>query len=125
MIKFLKGQSRFLYRDTAGKEHFEAMLVCDTAAELAGVTELDGTVLSFGSVAYAVRDAAFYVLDSSGTWHSSADGSEPEDPETANKLNLSPLIADLSAAKLTSQPLDTAESEVTADDHTVGRTESE
>lgn len=121
MIKFLKGQSRFLYRDTAGKEHFEAMLICDTGAELAGVTEIDGAVLDFGSVAYAARDGAFYVLDSSGTWYSS-------EGETAS-LSMSPLTADLTTARLslsdTSQPLATAESEVTADDLNVGSAESE
>lgn len=74
MKKFLKGQSRFLYRDTAGKEHFEAMLICDTAAELAGVTEVDGAVLDMGSSAYAVNDAMFYVFDSEGEWHSVDDG---------------------------------------------------
>ena len=74
MIKLLKGQSRFLYRDATGKEHFEAMLVCDTAAELAGVTELDGAVLDMGSSAYAVNDAMFYVPDSEGEWHSVDDG---------------------------------------------------
>lgn len=68
MIKFLKGQSRFLYRDSAGKEHFEAMLVCDTAAELAGVTEVKGAVLEFGSIAHAVDDAQILRLDSSGDW---------------------------------------------------------
>ena len=68
MIKFLKGQSRFLYRDAAGKEHFEAMLICDAAAELAGVTELDGAVLDFGSIAHAVDDAQILRLDSSGDW---------------------------------------------------------
>ena len=76
MIKFSKGQSRFLYRDTAGKEHFEAMLVCDTAAELAGVTEIDGAVLDFGSVALAVREGEMCVLDSEGTWYKQSDGSE-------------------------------------------------
>lgn len=68
MIKFLKSQSRFLYRDTAGKEHFEAMLVCDTAAELAGVTEVKGIALDFGSIAHAVDDAQILRLDSSGDW---------------------------------------------------------
>lgn len=68
MIKFLKGQSCFLYRDSAGKEHFEAMLVCDTAAELAGVTEVKGVVLDFGSIAHAVDDAQILRLDSSGDW---------------------------------------------------------
>lgn len=76
MIKFLKGQSRFLYRDATGKEHFEAMLVCDTAAELAGVTEVDGAVLDFGSVALAVREGEMCVLDSAGTWYKQSDGSE-------------------------------------------------
>jgi len=132
MIKFLKGQSRFLYRDTAGKEHFEAMLVCDTAAELAGVTEVKGVVLDFGSVAYAVQNGAFYVLDSSGTWCSSEDGAAPA---VASALNMSLLKTDISGVHLPdmpeqyytddAQPLDTAESEVTADDLTVGRAESE
>lgn len=74
MIKFLKGQSRFLYRDATRKEHFEGVLICDTSAELASVTELDGAVLDMGSRAYAVNDAMFYVLDSEGEWHSVDDG---------------------------------------------------
>lgn len=74
MIKFLKGHSSFNGRDTDGKEHFTAMLVCDTSAELAGVTEVKGAVLDMGSRAYAVNDAMFYVLDSEGEWHSVDDG---------------------------------------------------
>lgn len=76
MIKFLKGQSRFLYRDATGKEHFEGVLICDTSAELAGVTEIDGAVLDFGSVALAVREGEMCVLDSAGTWYKQSDGSE-------------------------------------------------
>ena len=52
------------------------MLVCDTAAELAGVTEVDGAVLDFGSVALAVREGEMCVLDSAGTWYKQSDGSE-------------------------------------------------
>lgn len=68
MIKFLKGHSSFNGRDTDGKEHFTAMLVCDTSAELAGVTEVDGAVTDFGSIAHAVDDAQILRLDSSGDW---------------------------------------------------------
>lgn len=52
------------------------MLVCDTAAELAGVTEVDGAVLDFGSVALAVREGEMCVFDSAGTWYKQSDGSE-------------------------------------------------
>lgn len=76
MIKFLKGHSSFNGRDTDGKEHFTAMLVCDTSAELAGVTEVDGAVTDFGSVALAVREGEMCVLDSAGTWYKQSDGSE-------------------------------------------------
>lgn len=74
MIEFLKGHSSFNGRDKNGKEHFTAMIVCDNAAELAGVTEVKGVVLDMGSRAYAVNDAMFYVLDSEGEWHSVDDG---------------------------------------------------
>lgn len=70
MIKFLKGQSRFLYRDSAGKEHFEAMLVCDTAAELAGVTELDDCVLEYGTIAIAAKESKLVIFASDNKWYS-------------------------------------------------------
>lgn len=70
MIKFLKGQSRFLYRDTAGKEHFEAMLICDTAAELIGVTEIDDCVLAYGTIAIAAKENKLVILASDNKWYS-------------------------------------------------------
>ncbi len=43
-------------------------LVCDTAAELEDLTELDGVTFAFGSIAHAVDDAVILRLDSSGDW---------------------------------------------------------
>ena len=77
MIKFLKGQSRFLYRDAAGKEHFEAMLICDTAAELIGVTELNDCVLEYGSIAIAAKENKLVILASDNKWYS--EGAEVTD----------------------------------------------
>ena len=51
-------------------------MICDTSAELAGVTEIDGAVTDFGSVALAVREGEMCVLDSAGTWYKQSDGSE-------------------------------------------------
>lgn len=74
MINFIKNKSVYLGRNAQGKETVLAQLICDTAAELAGVTEVKGVVLDMGSSAYAVNDAMFYVLDSEGEWHSVDDG---------------------------------------------------
>lgn len=54
--------------DTNGKPHYRAQLIADTAAELAGVTEVGGVALDFGSIAHAVDDAQILRLDSSGDW---------------------------------------------------------
>lgn len=127
-VKMMRGRSQFLFRDKAGKEHFRAEVVADTAAELTGAEVIENIVLEMGSIAYAVRDAVFLGIDSEGTWYKSTD-----DPETAGTLSTaSTAKASLSSAKLTlgdtdlsAQTLDTPESEVTADDLMVGSTESE
>jgi hypothetical protein len=69
MIKFLKGRSRFLYRDATGKEHFEAMLICDTVAELAGVTEIDDTIIEFGSIALVTKEDKLCTFASDSKWY--------------------------------------------------------
>jgi len=127
-VKMMRGRSQFLFRDKAGKEHFRAEVIADTAADLTGAEVIENIVLEMGSVAYAVRDAVFLAIDSTGTWYKSAD-----DPETAGTLSTtSTAKASLSSAKpmigdtdLSAQTLDTPESEVTADDLMVGSTESE
>lgn len=127
-VKMMRGRSQFLFRDKAGKEHFRAEVTADTAAELTGAEVIENIVFEMGSVAYAVHDAEFLAIDSTGTWYKSTD-----DPETAGTLSTtSTAKASLSSAKpmigdtdLSAQTLDTPESEVTADDLMVGRSESE
>lgn len=126
-VKMMRDRSIFLYRDKAGKSHFRAEIVADTAAELTGAEVIEDIVCEMGSVAYAVHDAVFLVIDSAGTWY------RADDPETAGTLSTaSTAKASLPSAKLTigdtdlsAQTLDTPESEVTTDDLMVGSSESE
>jgi len=76
MIRFITNKSTYLDRTADGKQLVRAELVCDTCAELAGVTELEGAALSFGTLALAVRDGEVCALDSEGIWHKQSDGSE-------------------------------------------------
>lgn len=55
--------------------HYRAQLIADTAAELAGVTEQDGVVWDFGSIALTA-DGKSLLLDSGGVWRDLSDGSE-------------------------------------------------
>jgi hypothetical protein len=68
MIKMIKERSVYLRRNADDKEEYRAQLIADTAAELAGVTEVGGNVLDFGSIAHAVNDAQILRLNSSGDW---------------------------------------------------------
>ena len=67
-IKMMTDKSVYAYRDNNGKPHYRAQLIADTVAELAGVKEVGGNVLDFGSIAHAVDDAVILRLDSSGDW---------------------------------------------------------
>lgn len=75
MIEMIKERSVYLRRNADDKEVYRAQLIADTAAELAGVTELRGRVLVFGSVALTA-DGKALMLDSSNKWHDLSDGSE-------------------------------------------------
>lgn len=74
MIKLIKVEDSVT--SDSGDLQILAILASDTAAELVGVTELEGAALSFGTLALAVRDGEVCALDSEGTWHKQSDGSE-------------------------------------------------
>ena len=67
-IKMMTDKSVYACRDNNGKPHYRAQLIADTAAELAGVTEVGGNVLDFGSIAHAVDDAQILRLNSNSDW---------------------------------------------------------
>ena len=75
MIEMMTDRSIFRHSDSAGKPHYRAQLIADTAAELAGVTEQGGVVWDFGSIALTA-DGKALMLDSSRVWHDISDGSE-------------------------------------------------
>lgn len=68
MIEIIKEKSYYTGEEVNGKGVLRAQLIADTAAELAGVTEVDGNVLDFGSIAHAVDDAVILRFDSSSNW---------------------------------------------------------
>lgn len=68
MIKIIEDRSYYTGEEVSGKGVLRAELIADTAAELAGVTEVGGNKLDFGSIAHAVDDAQILRLDSSGDW---------------------------------------------------------
>lgn len=68
MIKIIEKRSYYTGEEVNGKGVLRAELIADTAAELAGVTEVGGNVLDFGSIAHAVNDAQILRYNSSGDW---------------------------------------------------------
>lgn len=73
MIEMISERSILRHTDAAGKQHYLAQLIADTAAELAGVTGQGSVVWDYGSLALTA-DGEVCILDSSGVWHKS-DGS--------------------------------------------------
>lgn len=67
-VKMMRDRSIFLYRDKAGKSHFRAEVVADTAAELTGADVIENIVLEMGSAALVVNKSSVYVLNSEGVW---------------------------------------------------------
>lgn len=70
MIKLLSKRSTYLRRDESGKQKIMAELICDTAAELIGVTEIDDCVLAYGSIAIAAKEEKLVILASDNKWYS-------------------------------------------------------
>lgn len=68
MIKIIEERSYYTGEEVNGKGVLRAELIADTATELAGVTEVGGNVLDFGSIAHAIDDAQILRLDSNGDW---------------------------------------------------------
>jgi hypothetical protein len=68
MIEIIVERSYYTGEEVNGKGVLRAQLIADTAAELAGVTEVGGNKLDFGSIAHAVNDAQILRLNSSGDW---------------------------------------------------------
>lgn len=75
MIKIIEERSYYTGEEVSGKGVLRAELIADTAAELAGVTEVGGVALDFGSIALTA-DGKSLLLDSGGGWKDLSDGSE-------------------------------------------------
>ena len=75
MIKIIEEKSYYTGEEVNGKGVLRAELIADAAAELAGVMEIGGNVLDFGSIALTA-DGKSLLFDSGSVWRDLSDGSE-------------------------------------------------
>lgn len=111
-----------------GKNYMRAELIADSASDLT-IEEVNNYHFLFGSIAYAIAEKSFYVLNSSGTWVSSSEDSENVTPSralnstlnrpvslTSNKLvTLSPNVAESNTSDSEGVTDDVKESEGTGE----------
>lgn len=81
MLKLIPERSTFVGKNAQGKPVLAAQLLCDNCSELADVSEADGNVCGFGSVALAVKEGEICVLASDGVWYKQSNGSPVTAPE--------------------------------------------
>jgi len=77
-----------------GKNYLRAELIADSASDLS-IEGMSNYHFIFGSIAYAIAEKSFYVLNSSGTWVSSSEDGEDVTPNRAlnSTLNCSASLA--------------------------------
>lgn len=92
-----------------GKNYMRVELIVDSASELS-VEGMSNYHFTFGSIAYAIAEKCFYVLNSSGTWVSSSEGSEDVTPNRALNSTLNRSASLTSTKPITLSP-DVAESD--------------
>lgn len=76
MIEMITERSKYIKRDSNNKLHYVAQLMCDTCAELVGVTGRGDVVFDFGSLAFCGKDGEVCSLMSDGKWYKVSNGTE-------------------------------------------------
>ncbi len=101
----IRKQSFISFTDD-GKDRVVAEIYVDDVSELPAHDGIDGYELAQGSIAYVVRSGELYVMDGSGAWYNSEDGSTPTTQEivTQNELTAnSELQAEAKTADLSGE----------------------
>ncbi|MBO7319835.1 MAG: hypothetical protein J6V06_07450 [Clostridia bacterium] len=102
-----------------GKNYMRAELIADSASYLT-IEGVNNYHFLFGSIAYAIAEKSFYVLNSSGTWVSSSEDSENVTPSRALNSTLNRPVSLTSTKPVTLSPdvteSDTSDSEGVTDD---------
>lgn len=83
MIKIISSRSEAIKN---GKNYMRAELIADSASEL-DVESINNYHFTFGSIAYAIAEKSFYVLNSSGTWVSSSESGSIVNSLSTTALN--------------------------------------
>lgn len=111
-----------------GKNYMRAEIIADSASELS-IEGMSNYHFTFGSIAYAIAEKSFYVLNSSGTWVSSSEDGEDTTPNralnsalnrpvslTSNKpITLSPDVTESDTSDFEGVTYDVKESEETGE----------
>lgn len=71
-----------------GKNYLRAELIVDSASDLS-IEGMSNYHFTFGSIAYAIAEKSFYVLNSSGTWVSSSEDDTSASTLSTTSLNRS------------------------------------
>lgn len=100
-----------------GKNYMRAEIIADSASELS-IEGMSNYHFTFGSIAYAIAEKSFYVLNSSGTWVSSSEDSASTLSTTSlnrpsGLMSVKPITLSLDATES-----DTSDSEGITDDDT-------
>lgn len=100
-----------------GKNYLRAELIADSASELS-IEGMSNYHFTFGSIAYAIAEKSFYVLNSSGTWVSSSEDDTSTSTLSTTSLNRSVSLTSNKPITLSPNVLesDTSDSEGITDD---------
>ncbi len=100
-----------------GKNYLRAELIADSASELS-IEGMNNYHFTFGSIAYAIAEKSFYVLNSSGTWVSSSEDDTSASTLSTTSLNRSVSLTSNKPITLSPDVLesDTSDSEGITDD---------
>lgn len=105
-----------------GKNYMRAEIIADSASEL-NIEGVNNYHFLFGSIAYAIAEKSFYVLNSSGTWVSSSEDGEDTTPNRALNSTLNRPVSLTNNKPITLSP-DVSESDTSdSDSVTKGNTE--
>lgn len=97
-----------------GKNYMRAELIADSASDLT-IEGVNNYHFLFGSIAYAIAEKSFYVLNSSGTWVSSSEDGENVTPSRALNSTLNRPVSLTSTKPITLSP-DVTESDTNDSD---------
>lgn len=67
-VKIISEKSKYLFRDSDGREHFHAELWADEVSDIEGKVQFGNIIADPPSTAMVVNSAQVFALNNSGEW---------------------------------------------------------